>query len=98
MRRPGNDEILMSESLGKANEAMSFFQKGNWESSPLSCGDRVFFLSPIGTEYPGTVVYDWDSQGTKDVVVLLDGGDHSPISLHRSQFRAFTVLDHLAEA
>lgn len=88
----------MAESIGKANAALAFFQIVNWETSSLAAGDRVFFLAPSGEDYPATVVYDWESGDDTPVEVSLDCLPKLPVVLHRSLFRAFTVLDHLANA
>jgi hypothetical protein len=68
----------------------------DWEATPLNCGDRVFFNTVEG-DFPATVLADWRlDAGTTLVSVRLDCDLDDPITLHRSLFRAFNVLDHIA--
>jgi hypothetical protein len=64
------------------------------ELTNLGLGDRVWMTTVEG-EFPGTVIEEW-SNGSKDG--LLVNIDHcGPVRFHRSVFRAWTVLDHLAD-
>ena len=66
------------------------------ETTPLRKGDRVYIITVEG-EFPGTVVEDWETSPTiDDVTIVLDDSPSVELWIHRSLFRAFTVLDHLA--
>lgn len=62
------------------------------ESTPLNLGDRVS-LDTIEGPYHGTVLAEWVPG--EHVLVQIDG--FGTVNLHRSVFRAWTALDHLAE-
>lgn len=62
-----------------------------FERSELELGARVSLIT-IDGEFPGTTLQEWTGDG--GVIVWMDYG--SVLHLHRSMFRAWTALDHLA--
>lgn len=89
--------MLMARDKSDAAEEFEFHGKTVGEMSPLKKGERVYFLT-IDGELAGTVRRDWRLQSwpSPKVYVSLDCKPDHPIEFHRSLFRAFTVLDHIA--
>ena len=72
-------------------------QKEPYESLALMSGDRVFLLTIEG-EFPAHVVKDWfgeDLLVPVRVNIDCDSWGYAR-QFHRSVFRAFTALDHIA--
>jgi hypothetical protein len=64
------------------------------DNTSLGAGTRVYFLSIEG-EFAGTVQRPWCDADTT-VWALLDCKPDSLIRFHRSLFREFSILDHIA--
>jgi len=77
----------------------------NAETLALKKGDRVFLLTIEG-DYPSVVTEDWNGEDllvgvkvTVDCGPSLDWkGRQDWIELHRNCFRAFSILDLMAES
>jgi len=100
MRTPSHEAVLFAKSISDAAYELQFFHRITGEMSSLEQGQRVYFTTIEG-EFSGVVQEDWEhGSGTgwpaKTVSVTLDCEPEKPFSFHRSLFRAFTVLDHLA--
>ena len=68
------------------------------EFTALEVGDRVHFVTVDG-DFPGAVQTSWDASPIWPsllLFVVLDCKPDHGISLHRSMFRKFTILDHIA--
>jgi len=76
---------------------LEFFHKFDGEITTLEQGDRVYFLT-VGGDYPGEVNENWSPTGWPSamVSVTLDCRPDRTFELHRTMFRAFTALDHIA--
>lgn len=99
VNRPSNYELKFAESTSAAADALELFGTVEGDRTLLSKGDRVFLLT-VGEEYPGTVIRDWRpaDDAFRMIQVALDSDPENPVEFHRSLFRAFTALDHLAQA
>jgi hypothetical protein len=63
------------------------------EVTPLELGDRVY-MSTIDGDFAGTVIEEW----VPGLNALVHIDHHGPVSFHRSVFRTWSVLDHLASS
>ena len=99
MKTPSFDAMLMARNESDAAGEFEYHNKLIGEISPLKKGDRVYFLTIEG-EFVGTVGRDWDPVEWPSLLVSvsLDCKPAYPVEFHRSLFRAFTVLDHIASA
>ena len=90
-------ETNFAKSTSDAADEFEFFHKVIGEMTPLVAGDRVFFVT-LDNEYPGTVNRDWthDPWPSAHLDVTLDCRPDCSLVLHRSLFRAFSVLDHIS--
>lgn len=97
--KPSFSAMSTLRDLHSAAQELEFHFKYGGEWTPLKNGDRVALLTPEG-EFYGTVTDDWKPGAwpSKSVHVRLDCNPESPLHFHRTLFRAYTVLDHLADA
>jgi len=95
---PSAEAFKTARALHKAAQELEFFHKFNGEFSPLSAGDRVFFLTVEG-EFPGTVQVGWEMPPfpSHDVAITPDYDPDLTLVFHRTMFRAYTVLDRIAD-
>jgi len=92
--------MKFARSFSNAAQELEGAGKVDGEFTPLKTGDRVYFLTVSG-EFEGTVERDWSPPADDDahrpmVHVALDTRTGWPVEFHRTLFRAFTVLDHIA--
>ena len=99
MNPPDYDAMKFARSFSQAALEAERLGLVQGEFTDLKIGDRVFLLTVSG-EYPATVRRDWRLSPMDDsaplVKVELDSRPAWPVEFHRTLFRAFTVLDHIA--
>lgn len=98
-KRPSPQAISILRDLHSAAQELEFHDKISGEWCPLKKGDRVV-LEALDGDFTGTVDVDWEPRDwpSASLKVRLDCSPGQVIGFHRTMFRSFTVLDHLAES
>lgn len=99
MRTPGHEAMALAKGLSGVATELEFWSRSIGESSVMKTGDRVYFITVEG-DFPGTVARNWRPSlfPASHVYIVLDHCKAFSIHFHRSLFRAFTVLDHIAQS